>query len=92
MENRDFESSSFKLPINECAGGLSLAWTIVWHFAAYDTPEEHPRIQGKERALIRQRRRSEPNVRKVGLSLLQFILDCTEYSSSSASSSSNALF
>ena len=62
---------SSPLPSNSRAGGLSLAWTIVWHFGAYDTPEEHPRIQGKERALISQRRSFELNINKVGLSLRQ---------------------
>ncbi|XP_070184809.1 sialin-like [Littorina saxatilis] len=46
-------------------GGLALAWAIVWHFVAFDTPEQHPRIEPKERVLIRRRRPSDPSVKIV---------------------------
>lgn len=33
-------------------GGLGIVWSIMWIFLVYDDPEDHPRIDPKERAYI----------------------------------------
>ncbi|KAK7486159.1 hypothetical protein BaRGS_00022625 [Batillaria attramentaria] len=33
-------------------GVIAVLWVIMWQFLAYDTPDKHPRVSAKERAVI----------------------------------------